>query len=173
MSSSDLSAGFPPIESSGARILILGSLPGQASIDAQQYYAHPRNAFWPIMRGLTGAGGDYGERCQRLASSGIAVWDVLQQSVRPGSLDSSIRMDTATPNDFGPFFERHLELQMIAFNGRKAQDLFNRLVLSELPRTAKTALLPSTSPAHASMTAAAKREVWRGILGPNLKGVIQ
>ncbi len=173
MSSSDLSAGFPPIESSGARILILGSLPGQASIDAQQYYAHPRNAFWSIMRGLTGADGDYGERCQRLASSGIAVWDVLQQSVRPGSLDSSIRMDTATPNDFGQFFERHQQLQMIAFNGRKAQDLFNRLVLSELPRTAKTALLPSTSPAHASMTAAAKREVWRGILGPNLKGVIQ
>ena len=173
MSSPDVSSGFPPIESSGARILILGSLPGQASIDAQQYYAHPRNAFWTIMRGLTGADGDYDARCRRLASSGIALWDVLQQSVRPGSLDSSIRMDTARPNDFGQFFERHQKLRMIGFNGRKAQDLFNRLVQAELPRRIETALLPSTSPAHASMTADAKFEVWRGILTPYLKGGTQ
>ncbi len=170
MPSSDFSSGFPPIEPSSARILILGSLPGQASIDAQQYYAHPRNAFWSIMRGLTGAEGGYAERCRRLASSGIAVWDVLQQSVRPGSLDSSIRVETATSNDFGLFFERHRGLQMIAFNGRKAQDLFTRLVHTDLPQSATTALLPSTSPAHASMTAAAKLEVWRGILGPYLNG---
>ncbi|MDJ0919278.1 MAG: DNA-deoxyinosine glycosylase [Woeseiaceae bacterium] len=170
MASTDPSAGFPPIESSSARILILGSLPGQASIDVQQYYAHPRNAFWTIMRGLTGADGDYDERCRHLASSGIAVWDVLQQSVRPGSLDSSIRVDTARPNDFAQFFDRHRALRVIGFNGRKAQDLFNRLVDTELPRRAATALLPSTSPAHASMTAEAKLEVWRGILSPYLEG---
>ncbi len=171
--SADLPTGFPPIESSGARILILGSLPGQASIDAQQYYAHPRNAFWSIMQGLVGAEGDYDERCRRLAASGIAVWDVLQQSVRPGSLDSSIRVETARANDFGQFFEKHQKLQIIGFNGRKAQDLFNRLVTTALPRTATTALLPSTSPAHASMTAAAKLEAWRGILDPHLKGGTQ
>lgn len=164
------SSGFAPIEPEQARILILGSLPGEASIRAQQYYAHPRNAFWPIMQALVGATGTYEQRCLQLESKRIAVWDVLQQSVRPGSLDSAIRTDTARPNDFASFLSRQDRLSLIAFNGRKAEELFRRLVAVDLVESLELAGLPSTSPAHAAMSFDTKLDRWRGILDPHLQG---
>ena len=92
-----LSQGFPPVAREDAQILVLGSLPGVRSIEMQQYYAHAQNAFWEIMRGLFAIEGDYAQRCQQLIEHRIAVWDVLQSSVRPGSLDADIRMDSAAP----------------------------------------------------------------------------
>lgn len=162
------SRGFPPVESPGARVLILGSLPGQASIDAQQYYAHPRNAFWPIMRELAGASGSYESRCASLMDSGIALWDVLQSSVRPGSLDASIRPGTAVANDFDVFFERQGAIRLVAFNGRKAEELFRRFVQPVGSDEYRFASLPSTSPAHAAMSLEHKLAAWRGILAPFL-----
>ena len=88
------SEGFPAISRSDARVLILGSLPGVRSIEAVEYYAHPRNTFWPIMAAITGAAGDYAQRCNVLRASGIAVWDVVASSVRPGSLDANIDLDS-------------------------------------------------------------------------------
>ena len=87
--------GSPPVALADARILVLGSLPSERSIAVGEYYAHPRNAFWPIMRELVGARGSYAERCTALVEAGIALWDVLKRSERPGSLDSDIRLDTA------------------------------------------------------------------------------
>ena len=165
------SSGFPPIEPEQARVLILGSLPGDASIRVQQYYAHPRNAFWPIMQVLAGATGTYEERCRQLVAKRIAVWDVLQQSVRPGSLDSAIRTDTARPNDFAGFLSRHPRLGLIAFNGRKAEELFLRLVDVDLAESLELAGLPSTSPAHAAMSFETKLDRWRGILVPHIEGI--
>ncbi len=159
------STGFPPVERADARVLILGSLPGQRSIAEQQYYAHPRNAFWRIMRELFGIAGDYEARCSLLRTNGVALWDVLQSSVRPGSLDAQIRIEHAVVNDFADFFATHTALRLVAFNGRKAQQLFGRFVTptgvaGDLPQV----LLPSTSPAYAAMSFPAKLSAWREAL---------
>ena len=164
------SSGFPPIAGPDARVLVLGTLPSQASLAADQYYAHPRNAFWKIMAEIAGAGGDYASRCEALKAQGIAVWDVLSSSVRPGSLDADIDLATALPNDFQRFFAEHGDIRLVCFNGRTAEALFRRLVQPALvPDTVKTALLPSTSPAHASLTLADKLEIWRGIIEPEFR----
>jgi hypoxanthine-DNA glycosylase len=91
---------------SHARALILGSMPGAASLRAAQYYAHPRNQFWPIMGELVGADPalPYEQRLDRLTSAGIALWDVFARCEREGSLDAHIRDDTAVANDFAEFF---------------------------------------------------------------------
>ena len=120
----DRSAGFPPVAHADARILILGSLPGQRSIAAQQYYAHPQNAFWRIMAELTGGHGNYDERCVALTANRIALWDVLANSVRPGSLDADIQVATAEVNDFAAFLAEHRRIELICFNGQKAAKIF-------------------------------------------------
>ena len=164
-----MAQGFPPIARRDARVLILGSLPSEASLRAGEYYAHPRNAFWKIMRAIAGAEGDYAERCDTLQARGIAVWDVLSSSVRPGSLDADIDMNSAVPNDFEHFFARHEDIRLVCFNGRKAQQMFQRRVQSSLPESGLGfALLPSTSPAHASLTIEEKLATWRGIIEPHL-----
>ena len=165
------SSGFPPIARADARGLILGSLPSRASLRAQEYYAHPSNAFWPLMKVIAGADGDYVSRCEALKTRGIAVWDVLSSSVRPGSLDADIDLDTARPNDFQRFFAGHPDIRLVCFNGRKAESMFRRLVQPELaPGSFETALLPSTSPAHAALPVDAKLAIWRGIIEPHSGG---
>lgn len=157
-----------------ARVLILGSLPGKASLKAREYYAHPRNAFWTIMQVIAGAEGDYARRCRALMARGIAVWDVLSSSVRPGSLDADIDMTSAVPNDFEQFLAGHESLRLVCFNGRMAQQIFQRRVQPSLPGfDLELALLPSSSPAHASLTAAEKLATWRGIIEPHLGGAGQ
>lgn len=159
------SDGFPPIEASDARTLVLGSLPGQRSIDEQQYYAHPQNAFWRIMEALFDIKGGYEQRCAQLCENGIAVWDVLASSVRPGSMDANIDMDSAVVNDFRSFFAEHPELQRVAFNGRKAEQLFHRFVDRDSLRDGiEFRALPSTSPAYAAMPFSGKVAAWREAL---------
>lgn len=155
------SAGFPPIAASDAKILILGSLPGQRSLAATEYYAHRQNAFWGIMSALLGISGDYQSRCRQLSGEGIAVWDVLASSVRPGSMDADIRLDSAQPNDFSGFLAEHAGIERIGFNGRKAEQLFRRLVMPSLePPQPQLISLPSTSPAYAAMSFNDKLDVW-------------
>lgn len=163
----DASKGFMPIERQDARVLILGSLPGQKSIAAQQYYAHAQNAFWPIMRELLGVQGDYAQRCTQLKLKRVALWDVLGASVRSGSLDANIRLSSAVVNDFASFVRQHKSLVLIAFNGKKAEQLYQRFVLAadEIP----TVGLPSTSPAYASLAFSGKLAAWRAGLGPSLR----
>jgi len=159
------SSGLPPIARHDARLLILGSLPGRRSIDAAEYYAHPRNAFWMIMRALYGIRGDYASRCEALRQSGIALWDVLAASVRPGSLDSSIVRKGAQINDFTRFLKGHPAIDRIAFNGRASETLFRRLVLGSLDAGRYELIaLPSTSPAHAAMRPDTKCAVWGSML---------
>ncbi|MGV8991782.1 MAG: DNA-deoxyinosine glycosylase [Thiobacillus sp.] len=161
--------GFPPIADAHARILILGSLPGQVSLRQQQYYAHPNNAFWKIMGRLFDVDPrlSYTERVQRLMQNGIALWDVCAAAKRPGSLDSAIVHASVVPNDFAAFIESHPDIVLIGFNGGKAADLYRRLVLPVLPATLRaihTETLPSTSPAHAAMTFDDKLARWAGVL---------
>ncbi len=160
------SRGFPPIAAADAKILVLGSLPGQASLAAQQYYAQPQNAFWRIMGELFAAGPDlpYAQRAERLRSSGVALWDVCQAAVRPGSLDTAIKRDTIVINDFAGFLASHPRIAHVCANGGAAHQLYLRRVLPGLP-AAQAALplhrLPSTSPAHASLRYGQKLEHWR------------
>ena len=166
-----MALGFPPIARVDARVLILGSLPGEASLQAREYYAHPRNGFWKIMHVVAGATGDYASRCRSLQQRGIAVWDVLSSSVRRGSLDADIDLKSAEPNDFKPFLAGHPNIRLVCFNGRKAQQMFERWVRSSVSEcNLEFALLPSTSPAHASLTLAEKLDIWRGIIEPGLGG---
>ncbi len=159
------SDGFSPIARPDARALILGSLPGRKSIAMQQYYAHPQNAFWPIMRELFRIEGDYEQRCRQLQRQRIAVWDVLRSSVRPGSLDADIQLDSAQVNDFEGFFRRHTSVELIAFNGRKAEQLFRRFVdAGALPPRVGLVGLPSSSPAYAAMPFSGKLSAWRDAL---------
>ena len=161
--------GFPPIAGPHARVLILGSLPGQVSLQRQQYYAQPQNAFWTIMGRLfdAGPGLSYTARGQRLVRSGIALWDVCAAAQRPGSLDAAIVHSSVVPNDFAAFIETHPHIDLICFNGAKAAELYRRLVLPGLPatrRSIRTETLPSTSPAHAAMPFEEKLTRWAAVL---------
>lgn len=165
MKTNAASAGFAPVARADARLLILGSLPGDKSIAEQEYYAHPRNAFWPIMASVLDIDGSYAERCHGLKQNRVALWDVLCESVRPGSLDARIRIDTAVANDFGRFLADHRNIDRIGFNGRKAADLFRRFVAPGLPPDRYLIeVLPSTSPAYAGMRFDEKCAIWREFL---------
>lgn len=159
---------FPPVAKPDARILILGSMPSAASLSAQQYYAHPRNAFWSILSTITGVAADapYSERLNSLIDARFALWDVLQGCERKGSLDSAIVDATSVTNDFALFISEHPYLERVVFNGAKAEQCFRRQV--QLPPSMRDALefrrVPSTSPAHASWSFQRKLEVWRDAL---------
>ncbi len=155
---------FPPIEDANATVLILGSMPGEESLRAGQYYAHPRNAFWPIMGELVGAGLklDYAARVRVLQSAGIALWDVLASCARKGSLDSAIAGDSMAANDFPAFFLAHPGIARVYFNGAMAENCFHKHVRHLLaPCPLLFHRLPSTSPAHAALSYAQKLDAWR------------
>ena len=158
---------FPPIAAPNAETLILGSMPGQVSLTAQQYYAHPRNAFWPIMAELIGLDqtAPYAERVKALQSAKIAVWDVLFSCTRPGSLDSDIETDSLIANDLADFLHQHPAIKRVFFNGAKAESCFRQHIAPTLPAGSIVCLrLPSTSPAHASLTFEQKLTAWRIII---------
>lgn len=157
--------GFAPIANRDARVLVLGTLPSQLSLQTGQYYGNPRNAFWPIMSSLLATPPDlpYAKRVQALLQHRIAAWDVLASSERPGSLDSAIDWQSARANDFAAFFAAHTHIGLVCFNGQTAAKLYRQLVAPVLEKRSNSAeyrTLPSTSPAHASMTFAEKLRRW-------------
>lgn len=162
---------FPPVAEPTATALILGSMPGNASLNANEYYAHPRNLFWRILGELIGAGPDlpYPARLQKLTDAGIALWDVLQSCEREGSLDGDIAPTSITPNDFATFFAGHPRIDRVFFNGAMAEKSFRRHVQRQLPPGTyplRLIRLPSTSPANASFSYARRLADWRQIVAP-------
>jgi double-stranded uracil-DNA glycosylase len=165
--------GFPPIQGLNARCLVLGSMPSRRSLAEQQYYAHPRNAFWPLMGRLLGFDPRmaYPLRAQALVSARIAVWDVVASGHRPGSMDADIDTSTLDTNDFDHFFQRHPGIRAILFNGQTAGKLYRTRVAPGLTVPAPESLhtLPSTSPANARLGLEQKIGAWGSVLTPCLE----
>ncbi len=160
---------FAPIIGNKPTVLVLGSMPGQASLYHQEYYAHTRNSFWWIMSELYEFDFNIGyeARCSALKAAGVSVWDVLHDCARPGSLDSAIVRDSERVNDFELFFRSHTSINRLIFNGAAAHTIFKRHHKGLLERLAKQnsnfkwACCPSTSPAHASVSKYDKLAAWR------------
>lgn len=164
--------GFPPIAEAEAKVLILGSMPGQASLQAQQYYAHPRNIFWRIMGDLIGADINlpYAARVRILTANRIALWDVLKFCTREGSLDADIKTASVVVNDFHTFHRRHPYIGHVFFNGAKAEDLYRKHVFPTLGSQfggLRFQRLPSTSPAHAALSYEQKLKLWQAVKFPD------
>lgn len=161
----DKDNGFSAISHSDAIILILGSMPGQKSLLENQYYAHPRNSFWPIICSILNIENNlsYNSRCKQLVKHKIALWDVLKSCRRKGSLDADIENDSIEPNDFQYFFSIHTQIKAVFFNGAKAEQVFKKYVLKNLANNLDQLdyyKLPSTSPAHAAQTYKQKLGKW-------------
>ncbi|WP_323121696.1 DNA-deoxyinosine glycosylase [Burkholderia alba] len=153
--------GFPPVAAADTHTLILGSFPGEASLAAAQYYAHPRNQFWRLVGTVVGEplhALPYDARLGRVLAYGIGVWDVLAACRREGSLDTAIR--AAQPNDFASLRAHAPQLRKVCFNG-KAAGRFEPVI-----RAAgyDTLVLPSSSPANAMLSFDQKLRLWREIL---------
>ena len=158
--------GFPPIATSSATILILGSMPSAESLRQHQYYAHKRNAFWRIMAAMFGFDAElsYRERARRLKDHDIALWDVIKTCERPGSLDTKIKNTSIEINDFATFFRKHPHIRKICFNGSMAEQQFRKHVMPILSQNQSVDIdmirLPSTSPAMASLNFDKKLAAW-------------
>lgn len=161
---------FPPISAADATRLVLGSMPGKASLAANRYYAHPRNHFWSFVERVLDIppGLPYDQRCAALVARQVAVWDVLKACTRASSLDSDIIESSIVPNDLVGFLGAHPHVRQVFFNGAKAEASFRRHVLPHLPpelNHLQWVRLPSTSPANASIPLAIKLEAWRLLAG--------
>jgi hypoxanthine-DNA glycosylase len=160
---------FPPVVAAHTRVLILGSLPGEASLAAARYYAHPQNQFWRLVGAAIKREGlpalEYDARLAVLLEAGVGLWDTVASAVRPGSLDAAIREAEHAP--LAELIATLPALRAIAFNGATAARIGHRL----LPKTALAMVdLPSSSPAYAAMPLAEKRRRWlvlRDFLGKN------
>ena len=159
LSESGRKTGFAPLANPHTRLLVLGSLPGEASLAAGQYYANPRNQFWALIGAVIGReelpGLAYPDRLDVLAAHGIGLWDVFTSASRCGSLDSAIKQAASAP--LADLAQRLPALQAIAFNGKLTAKA-GRRAIGSAPLTLID--LPSSSPAHAAIRFAAKLERW-------------
>ena len=152
--------GLPPVAGSWTRLLVLGSFPSRASLQAQQYYAHPRNQFWPLLSVLFEVdlvALPYADRLAAVCERGLGIWDVYAACEREGSLDAAIT--DARPNDLRGLVAGLPQLRAIAHNGGESARLM-RLTAGLVPDSYR---LPSTSPANASWSFARKLEAWREV----------
>ncbi|MDP4276219.1 MAG: DNA-deoxyinosine glycosylase [Bacteroidota bacterium] len=149
---------FPPILSAHPNILILGTMPSAASLQAGEYYAHPSNAFWKIMSTIKGIDcpTTYEEKKQLIVSLDLALWDVCHTCIRPGSADSDIRQEE--PNAIRELLSKQPTIHTIIFNGQTAEKLFRRHL--KQPEGIRTITMPSTSPAY-TLPVKKKLAVWR------------
>jgi double-stranded uracil-DNA glycosylase len=141
-------AGLPPIARTDARLFILGSLPGDASLAARQYYAHPTNQFWRLLGGVLNLPLQelaYWQRIERLAEHGVGLWDVIASAERRGSLDQAIR--AAEHNPIDRLLRDFPEVRAIAFNGAAAAKAGRKLI-GEAPAEVSVIQLPSSSAAN-------------------------
>ncbi len=161
-----IKTGFPPVANIDARTLVLGSMPGEASLQKKQYYGHPRNLFWEFMGEILGFNPNiaYDERLLRLTENQIALWDVLNSCQRNGSLDANIIETSEVINDFDRFFDKYRQINRICFNGQKAFNTFKKYAVKRQKirySAIEKLVLPSTSPANASIPRDIKYRKWK------------
>ncbi|MDQ9169878.1 DNA-deoxyinosine glycosylase [Oxalobacteraceae bacterium R-40] len=157
-----LLTGLPSVLDGETRVLILGSFPGEASLQAKQYYAHPRNQFWRLLSAVLEEdlyGLPYKQRLTRLRAHCIGLWDVIDACEREGSLDSAIRR--AQHNDFDVLKHQCPKLKRVCFNGKTSGKFAPRFAAAGF----ETLVLPSSSPANMQLSFEQKLAVWRGIAG--------
>ncbi|MBL7713448.1 MAG: DNA-deoxyinosine glycosylase [Chitinophagaceae bacterium] len=154
-------SGFPPLVHPGSRLLILGSMPGEKSLEQQEYYAHPRNFFWPFMAALAQetVPETYARKKALLERMNIALWDVCATCIRQGSLDTAILKEI--PNELDRFLQEHPAVRAIAFNGQKAASLYRKYFALRDDITYR--ILPSTSPANAGISLENKKAAWMSL----------
>ncbi len=160
---------FPPVIAEVAKVIILGSIPGIASLKQQQYYAHPRNTFWYILSRYFNVEmpTSYEARIALVCQHNIALWDVLRSCERSGSLDANIDGGTIAINNFGALYEEKNRIRAVLFNGAKAEAIYKRHVLPSLDmrhQSLQLFRLPSTSPAMASLSKEEKYQAWSNVL---------
>lgn len=159
-------ASFPPVVDERTHTLVLGSLPGAASLKAGRYYANPRNQFWRLIGEVVGqdlASRDYDARLSMLLDHGFGLWDVIAQAERSGSLDAAIR--NAQAHDLQALIFQLPRLRTIGFNGGTAA----RLGMAQMKgpeANLRLIRLPSSSPAHA-VPFEQKLARWRELAGSN------
>lgn len=155
---------FPPILPVKPHTLILGTMPGEKSLEANEYYAHPQNQFWKFMGDIYGAEQSlpYTQRIEILKKQNIAVWDVLQTCIRKGSMDSDIKNPIV--NDFANFYNKNPTIALVVFNSLVAEKLYKRLVLHTLTQQIEYRRVPSPSPANARLNYADKLALWKETL---------
>lgn len=153
-----LKGSFPPIVPSQPSVLILGSLPGDLSLEKQQYYAHPQNRFWKILFEIFNRSYSlsYHDRVELLHRHHIALWDICQQAERKGSMD--INISQVIPNPITAFLANHRSINTVIFNGQKAQKLFEKHF--NKPQNIQFITLPSTSPANAQFSFETLVSLW-------------
>ena len=161
--SSERLEGLPPVVGVAPRVLVLGSMPSEASLKAQAYYAHPRNRFWPVAGALLGFDFrvPYEARIAAYVAAGGALWDTIGRCERTGSLDSAILCPE--PNPIGAFLAQHPTIQKVLLNGGLAQRMWLRHVAPRLPAdlSVEVFAMPSTSPANARWTLPKLIDAWR------------
>ncbi|MBH1836857.1 DNA-deoxyinosine glycosylase [Stenotrophomonas maltophilia] len=165
VSAPTLCTGLPAQVNTRSRVLLLGSMPGAASLHAGQYYAHPRNRFWPLMSDICGfdAGLPYPQRMRAVNAAGVGVWDVIGRCERRGSLDADIVRGTEVANALPELIALLPELQLIGCNGAASMQAFQRWVLPVLGAPPRVLALPSTSPANAAWSLQRLRQAWQPV----------
>jgi len=153
-----LKSSFPPVVDGRTRLLVLGSLPGEASLALGQYYAHPQNQFWRLMESVAGrrlVNAAYEDRLASLLDAGVGLWDVVGEARRRGSLDGALR--DIRPNALRELIGALPRLRAVAFNGATASTIGRRQLGDDVAATLVT--LPSSSPAH-TLAFDVKRAAW-------------
>lgn len=137
---------LPPIVDQHTKILIVGSMPSQQSLEKQQYYGNPRNHFWPIIGEILKVAipENYEQRIQLLLTHHIGLWDSIQSCERKGSLDATIINEI--PNDFEQLFSQYPQIELVLFNGGKSFDVFRKRVGLAILNGRAYEKMPSTSP---------------------------
>ncbi len=150
---------FPPAVNQYTRVIVVGSMPGEASLKAQEYYAYKYNQFWKIVFDVFAQGRtpkSYQDKISTLLAGGVGLWDALAACERSGSLDGNI--SRPTPNDFPSLFKKYPRIHTLLFNGQAARAHFKR-AFGDGGKICVT--LPSTSPAHAARPYSEKLQLWK------------
>ena len=165
MTENDICIGLPAQIDAACRVLVLGSMPGSASLQQAQYYAHPRNRFWPLMAHVCGvdAQAPYPQRLRALQMAGIGLWDVIGRCERRGSLDAAIVRGSEVPNPLADVVAGLPRLALVACNGATAHQAYQRHVAPALTCAVPVLALPSTSPANAAFSLDRLRQAWQPV----------